>query len=89
MKYVLLYESADNVRERAPAHFEPHATRMREFHGRGDLLLMGPFADPQGHGAMGIFDTREAAEEFAAGDPFVHEGVVRHWEVRPWNEALA
>jgi len=38
---------------------------------------------------MAIFTTREAAEEFVAGDPFVINGVVRSWEVREWNEVLA
>ena len=33
--------------------------------------------------------TREAAEEFAAADPFVLEGVVSKWYVRDWNEAIA
>jgi uncharacterized protein YciI len=88
VKYVLLYESADGVRERAPEHFGGHAALMRAFHERGDLLLMGPFEDPQGDGAMGVFHTREAAEAFVAEDPFVREGVVRRWEVRGWNEAL-
>jgi hypothetical protein len=38
---------------------------------------------------MGIFTTREAAEEFIRGDPFVLNGVVRAWTVRGWNEILA
>jgi uncharacterized protein len=37
---------------------------------------------------MGVFTTREAAEEFIAGDPFVRHGVVASWTVRPWNEVL-
>ncbi|MGH3198998.1 MAG: ACT domain-containing protein [Streptosporangiaceae bacterium] len=37
---------------------------------------------------MGIFTTREAAEEFVRGDPFVLNGVVRNWTIREWNEAL-
>jgi uncharacterized protein YciI len=37
---------------------------------------------------MAIFRSREAAEEFAAADPFVLEGVVRSYEVRGWNEVL-
>ena len=89
MKFVLRYESAEHVRERAPAHFDAHFALMRAFHERGELLMMGPFDDPQSEGAMGVFMTREAAEAFVAGDPFVHEGVVRRWEVRGWNEALA
>ena len=49
--------------------------------------MIGPFADPR-EGAMAIFTTREAAEEFAAEDPFVVNGVVASWRVREWNEAL-
>jgi uncharacterized protein YciI len=50
--------------------------------------LIGPFGDPQSQGAMAVFSTREAAEEFARNDPFVVNGVVRSWEVREWDEAL-
>ena len=37
---------------------------------------------------MAIFTTREAAEEFVRGDPFVLHGVIRNWTIREWNEAL-
>ncbi len=87
MKYVLLYESADDVLAKAPAHFAAHSARGDEFHERGTLLLYGPFGDPR-EGAMAVFTTREAAEEFAKGDPFVLNGVVRSWQVREWDEAF-
>jgi hypothetical protein len=35
---------------------------------------------------MAILTTREAAEEFAQGDPFVLNGVVRNWQIREWDE---
>ena len=88
MKYVLLYESADDAAAKAPARFPAHRERLDAFHARGDLLMVGTFGDPQTQGSMAIFTTREAAEEFAAGDPFVLHGVVRAWEVRDWNEIL-
>ena len=50
--------------------------------------MIGPFANALEDGAMGIFTTREAAEEFVRGDPFVLHGVVRNWTIREWNEAL-
>ena len=50
--------------------------------------MPGTFANPQEDGSMGIFATREAAEEFVRGDPFVLNGVVRNWTIREWNEAL-
>jgi amino acid transporter len=64
------------------------ATRWREFADRGELLMIGPFANALADGAMGIFTTRAAAEEFVRGDPFVLHGVVRNWTIREWNEAL-
>jgi uncharacterized protein YciI/ketosteroid isomerase-like protein len=89
MKHVLLYTPAEDVTARAPAQFAAHRARAEEFHARGALLMTGPFADAQAHGAMGIFTSRAAAEEFAAGDPFMLHGVVRGSEVREWNELLA
>jgi uncharacterized protein YciI len=88
MKYVLLYESADDILSKAPAHFPAHSARLEEFDGRGTLLMVGPFGNPQEQGSMAIFTSREAAEEFVAGDPFVENGVVRAWEIREWDEAL-
>jgi uncharacterized protein len=89
VKYVLFYESADDVASKAPAHFPAHSARLEEFHADGRLLMVGTFADPQEQGSMAIFTTREAAEEFVKGDPFVLNGVVKGWKIWEWNEALA
>jgi uncharacterized protein YciI len=88
VKYVLLYESAENVAEKAPAYAAAHREYWHPFRERGELLLIGAFGDPQSQGAMAVFTTREAADEFARGDPFVVNGVVRSWEVREWDEAV-
>jgi uncharacterized protein YciI len=89
MRYVLFYESADDVASRAPPHFPAHQARLDEFHASGTLLMVGTFGNPQEEGSMAIFTTREAAEDFARGDPFVLNGVVRDWHVREWDEILA
>jgi uncharacterized protein YciI len=89
VKYVLWYQSADEAAEKAPAHFPAHRERIQEFSARGTLEGIGTFADPQTEGSMAIFTTREAAEEFAEGDPFVLNGVVRNWVVREWNDLLS
>jgi uncharacterized protein len=89
VKYVLFYESADDVLSKAPAHFPAHKARLDDFHARGDLLMVGTFGDPQEEGSMAIFTTREAAEEFVKEDPFVLNGVVRDWQIREWDEVLA
>jgi uncharacterized protein YciI len=86
MKYVLLYESADDVVTKAPAHFPAHKGRLDEFHRRGEILMVGTFGDPQAEGSMAIFPTREAAESFVAEDPFLLNGVVKGYQIRAWNE---
>ena len=88
MKYVVFYESADDVATRAAPHRAAHRARLDEFHARGTLLMVGTFANPQDEGSMSIVTTREAAEEFVRGDPFVLNGVVRRWTIRGWNEIL-
>ena len=84
--FVLLYESADDVAAKAPAQFPAHKARLDDFHARGELLMVGTFGDPQAEGSMAIFRTRQGAQEFVAGDPFVLNGVVRAWQIRQWNE---
>ncbi|WP_426502496.1 YciI family protein [Dactylosporangium sp. McL0621] len=88
MKYVVLYTSADDVAAKAPAHFPAHKARLDEYHARGDLLMVGTFGDPQREGSMAVFRTRESAEAFVAGDPFVVNGVVARYEIRDWHEIL-
>jgi uncharacterized protein YciI len=89
VKYVLFYDPAPEVLALAPAHFPAHLRRIHDFHGRGDLLMVGTFGDPVAQGSMAIFATREAAEEFVREDPFVLNGVVRAWEIRDWDEVLS
>ncbi|MCL4545159.1 MAG: hypothetical protein M1118_11280 [Chloroflexi bacterium] len=85
---MLFYDSADDVRSKAPLHFPAHRAHVADFHTRGTLLMTGTFAAPQADGAMAIFTISDAAEEFARGDPFVLHGAVRSWHIRAWNEVL-
>ena len=86
MKYVLFYEPKAGAAAKARELFAAHCQKWGEFQAVGTLLMVGPFTD--GSGAMGVFTTREAAEEFAKTDPFVLNGVVTDWSVREWNEAI-
>jgi uncharacterized protein YciI len=87
-KYVLFYEAAPDFRAKVPAHFEAHRALWGTFRDDGRLLMIGPFADEPAGGAMGVFTTRDAAEEFIRLDPFVSSGMVARWTIREWNEAL-
>jgi uncharacterized protein YciI len=88
VKYVLFYDSGPDVASKAPAYFPEHRARLDDFHARGSLLLVGTFEDAQHNGSMSVFTSREAAEEFARGDPFVVNDVVASWRVLEWNEVL-
>jgi uncharacterized protein YciI len=88
MKYVVFYEPSEDILTCGPEVMPAHRARIDEFHGRGTLLMIGTFDNPQVNGAMGLFTSREAAEEFAKDDPFVLSGVVRSWRIQEWNEIL-
>ena len=87
MKHVLIYELAEGAEALAMEHFPAHRARIDEFHERGVLLLVGTFAD-EPVGAMAVFTTRAAVDEFMVGDPFLQHGVVGRHRVREWDEIL-
>jgi uncharacterized protein YciI len=83
----MFYEVAPGGLEKARENFPGHRARIDEFHARGELLMVGTWANPA-EGALAVFSNREAAEAFAKGDPFVLNGVVGTWTLRDWNEVL-
>ncbi|HEY8102057.1 MAG TPA: YciI family protein [Burkholderiaceae bacterium] len=88
MKAVMFYELAPGGLPKARTYYETHRARIDAFHARGMLLMIGAFSNSS-EGAMGIFTTRAAAEEFVKGDPFVINGVVAKWTIRDWDEVLS
>ena len=87
VKHVVFYETAEGFLDKVADHFEAHSARWGEYASAGTLLMIGPFSDPS-RGAMGVFTTREAAESFVEGDPFVLHGLVARWRIEEWNEVL-
>jgi uncharacterized protein YciI len=88
VKHVLRYTTADPLDlAQVQQHYAAHRARWDDFHRNGTLLLIGPFADPR-EGAMAVFTTREAAEAFAAEDPFVLHGLVSACSITAWDEVL-
>ena len=87
MKYVVTYDLADGAYDLAMQHYPAHRARLDEFHRRGVLLMVGTFAD-EPVGAMAVFTTREAVDEFMADDPFLKHDVVGRHRVREWDEVL-
>jgi uncharacterized protein YciI len=88
MKYVVQYVAPDELdMDAIMENFPAHQVRWKEYADAGTLLAIGPMADPS-EGAMGIFTTREAAESFVAGDPFVLKGLMASYRILEWREVL-
>ncbi|GLZ55283.1 YciI family protein [Actinomycetospora sp. NBRC 106378] len=87
-RWVSTYRAVPDFLPLAREHGPAHAARLRDFRARGLVLMAGPMTDPFDGDAMAVFVSREAAEEFIAGDPFVTSGAVAEWSVRGWAEAL-
>lgn len=89
MHYLLFYDVVpDYVTRRAP--FRPaHLAYAQPFIERGELVLGGALAEPV-DGAVLLFRGRtpEVAQSFAAGDPYVREGLVTSWRIRPWTTVV-
>ena len=84
--YALIYETVDDYVARRAEFREQHLRMAREARERGDLVLAGAFDDPVDR-ALLIFrvDDKSSIEEFACKDPYVVNGLVKKWEVRPWR----
>ncbi len=52
-------------------------------------MLAGAFADPV-DGAALVFQADDASvvEAFVAADPYVREGLVTNWRIRPWTVVI-
>jgi uncharacterized protein len=85
MHYLLIYDLAPDYMDRR-GHFRgAHLALAWQAHERGELVLAGALSDPV-DGAMLLFqgDSPAAAERFAAADPYVQNGLIVRWRVRPW-----
>lgn len=86
MHYALIYEGVENYGDVRMPWRPAHVDLAREYFANGALVQAGGFLDPV-DGSLLIFrgDSPSVAEEFAKKDPFVLNGVVKKWSVRPWN----
>lgn len=85
--YALFYREvvADFIARRG-IYREEHLGLARGAYARGELLLAGALAEPP-DGALLVFKSETAApvEDFVRKDPYVLNGLVKRWEIRPWT----
>ena len=87
--WVLEYELAEDYLERRGEFRQDHLALAVEAHERGDLLLAGALADPADR-ALLVWTTEDNAvvEAFAERDPYVRNGLIKSWTVRPWTVVI-
>ena len=87
MKYfALIYDIVPDFAGRRGEFRQVHLALVRAAHERGELPLAGALGDPP-DGALLVFLAASASvpEAFAKGDPYVMNGLVTRWQVRPWS----
>ena len=84
--YALEYETVDDYANRRVPFREAHLRLLRDAQQRGELTMAGALGDPP-NGALLIFrsETSRVAEQFAQTDPYVVNGLIINWRVRPWH----
>jgi uncharacterized protein YciI len=85
MKYVMIGVGSGASMDEIMAVYPRHKTIVDAFVARGDVVGIGPLGDG---GNMAIFRSEEAAEAFAAKDPFVLEGLIASFTIRPWMDEM-
>lgn len=89
MHYLLSYDVVPDYVARRARFRDEHLALAGQAVARGELVLGGAVGDPV-EGAVLLFqgDGPEAAERFARSDPYVKNGLVTGWRVRPWNTVV-
>jgi len=87
--YLLIYELEDDYLARRGEFRGVHLKLAWEASARGELVMGGALADPVDR-ALLLFkgESAKVAEDFARVDPYVLNGLIKSWSVRPWNTVV-
>lgn len=83
--FALFYDVVDDFANKRTPFRPAHLKEVREAQARGELVMAGALGEPAA--AMLIFRAadKSTVEKFATADPYVTEGLVKSWKVRPWT----
>ena len=87
--YLLFYDVVDDFANKRLPFRKEHLQLAQEAHARGEVVFAGALAEPADR-ALLVFrsNDRRTVENFARNDPYVANGLVARWEVRPWTVVL-
>jgi uncharacterized protein len=87
--YALIYHLVDDYMNRRGQFREEHLGLAKELNKKNELILAGAFSDPTDK-ALLIFRVADKSviEEFVKKDPYVKNGLIARWEIRPWTVVI-
>jgi len=87
--YVLIYHLVDDYITRRGQFREEHLGLSKELNQKNELILAGAFSDPPDK-ALLIFRVADKSviEDFVKNDPYVKNGLIAKWEIRPWTVVI-
>jgi uncharacterized protein YciI len=87
--YLLFYQVVDDYVSRRQPLRSAHLAYAQEFVDRGELILGGALAEPVDQAVL-LFrgETPDVARTFASADPYVLQGLVTRWWIRPWTTVV-
>jgi len=89
MHFLLVYTTSEDFLDRRPEFRAEHLTLAWQAVERGELIIGGPLENPTNAHVM-LFEAEDPAtvEAFAKNDPYVVNGLVTQWDVRPWTTVV-
>ncbi len=89
MYYILFYKTVKDYIEKRATFREEHLRLLNQAKKEGTLVMGGALAEPA-DGAVLIFKVEDPkiVEDFAQKDPYVTNGLITNWEVRPWTVVI-
>ena len=83
---VLEYTLVDDYVDRRAPYRPEHLALAREAFERGELVLAGALRDPVDRALLvWTTDDPSVVERFVEKDPYVRNGLVSSWSIRPWT----
>jgi uncharacterized protein YciI len=87
--YLLEYVLVEDYLSRRSSFREAHLTLAREARARGDLVLAGALSEPPDRAVLvWRTDDPSVVERFVGDDPYVRQGLVTSWTIRPWTVVI-
>jgi uncharacterized protein YciI len=86
---VLEYQLVDDYIDRRGEFRTEHLTLAQAARERGELVMAGALAEPADRALLVWEADEDVVKAFAEGDPYVRNGLVERWTVRPWTVVVA